>query len=184
MIRPVGLGVALLLAACGSGTAPTAPSPTIDSAIVQRTLDPDSPYQTTPEEYALQLKACLADHGIEAELDPYDFSFKFKLGNDGQVENLQATFTECRAGLDPSRNNPPPPLSEDQLRALYQYRVAQADCLIAAGYAAASAPPEQVFIDGGGEWDPRMGPEGPFDTPQAVNRSCEQIDARPNFLDW
>lgn len=184
MIRLVGLGVALLLAACGSNAAPAASTPAVNPGMAQRTLDPESPYQTTPEEYGLQLKACLTDGGFNVELDPYDFSLKFNLGSDRPLEELQAAMTECRTGLDPSRNEPPPPLSEGQLRELYRYHVAQANCLIAAGYPASSAPPEQVFVDAGGQWDPRMGPEEPLDIPQAVDRSCEQIDDRPNFLDW
>ena len=184
MTRLVVLGVALLLTACGSNAAPAASTPTVNPGIAQRTLDPDSPYQTTAEEYGLQLKACLTDKGFNVELDPYDFSLRFKLGTDGSTEDLQATVTSCRTGLDPSRLKPPPPISEEQLRELYRYRVAQANCLIAAGYPASSAPPEQVFVDGGGQWDPRMGPKEPLDIPEGVTRSCEQIDGRPNFLDW
>ncbi len=183
MIRLAGLGIALLLAACGANAVPATPSPPASLGNTQRTLDPDSPYRTTPQEYALQLRACLEDKGFSVEVDPYDFHLQFQLGSDSRTAELQATVTECRAGLDPSRNDPPPPLTEEQLRALYRYRLAQADCLVAAGYPTAPAPPEQVFVDTGGQWDARVGLEDAA-IPQGVSRGCEQIQGRPNFLDW
>jgi hypothetical protein len=184
VIRPVVLGVVLLLAACSANPVPSTPSPAGGAQNPGRTLDPDSPYQTTAEEYALQLKACLVDKGIAVDIDPYDQHLMFKLGTDASEVDLHSAVTACRAGLDPSRNEPPPPLSEDQLRALYHYRVAQGQCMTDAGYPTQSAPPEQVFVDAGGQWDPRMGPTEPLDIPQSVTRACEQIEGRPNFLDW
>ena len=184
MIRPVVLGVALVLAACSPNPVPSTPSPAGDAPKPGHTLDPDSPYKTTAEEYALQLKACLVDKGFSVEIDPYDQHLTFKLGNEASQNDLQPAVTACRAGLDPSRNEPPPPLSEDQLRALYRFRVAQGQCMTDAGYPTGAAPPEQVFVDAGGQWDPRMGPTEPLDIPQSVTRACEQIPGRPYFLDW
>lgn len=183
MIRLVGLGVLFLLAACTASPVPTTSSPAGSPQNALRSLDPDSPYQTTPEEYSLQLKACLIDKGFAVDIDPYDQHLMFDLGSDVSQSDLQSAVATCRAGLDPSRNKPPPPLSEDQLRALYRYRVAQANCVIDAGYPAASAPPEQVFVDGGGQWDFRIGLEDE-DIPQAVTRACDEVEGRPNFLDW
>lgn len=188
-IRSVGLCCSLLIGACapspGSnqsiGSPPAPGSPTDESGVPGRTLDPDSPYETTPEEYAIELKGCLADRGFDVEVDPYDFHLSGNVGSEGRFKELQTVVGECRDGIDPSRNNPPPPLSEDQLRALYLYYVAQADCLMAAGYPAASAPPEQVFVDSGGQWGPRS---GDVDIPQTVTRACEEVEGRPNFLDW
>lgn len=153
------------------------------SETAQQTLDPDSPYQTTPEEFALQLKACLADQGFKVEIDPYDFHLSGNVGSEDRVKALSAAVPACRISIDPSRNDPPPPLTEDQLHALYRYNVAQADCLLAAGFPASSTPPEQVFVDGGGQWDARMGLED-ADIPQTVIRACEQLEGRPSFLDW
>lgn len=177
MWRRLVLG--LLVAGCAvSPSTPDAPS-----SIPNRTLDPDSPYQTTPEEYAIRLKACLEDRGFTVDVNPYDHSLSFSFGDSRESALVMAAVPECRASIDPSRSDPVPPRSAEQLRALYAYYVAQVDCLVAAGYPGSSAPPEQVFVDAGGGWDPRMGTED-VDIPQAVARRCEQVEGRPAFLDW
>lgn len=193
-VRSFGLCCSLLIGACGSSAGSNqsmgsslAPgpisSPRNESGIPHRTLDPDSPYETTPEEYALRLKGCLGDRGFNVEIDPYDYHLSGNVGSEGRVNELQVAASECRAAIDPTRNEPPPPPTEEQLRALYRYYVAQADCLVAAGYPAASAPPEQVYVDNGGQWDPRLGLED-VDIPQTVTRACEEVEGRPTFLDW
>lgn len=190
-----GIIIAMMLAACSSGSTSEPPAgtsasiePTSKAGIEHQSaipsLDPDSPYETTPGEFAVQLKACLADRGFDVDIDPYDFHLSGNVGSEARVKELQVSVRECRDTIDPSRNDPPPPLTEAQVRALYHYYVAQAACLVAAGYPASSAPPEQVFVDSGGQWDPHMGPEEPLDIPETVTRTCDQVEGRPNFLDW
>lgn len=95
-----------------------------------------------------------------------------------------ATVPECRATIDPSRDQPLPPPTDEQLRELYTYKLAQAECLTDAGYTASSPPPLQVFIDSEGEWAPDLIALQNENLPPEVLRRCEQVDGRPNFLDW
>lgn len=188
-----GLLVAFVTA-CSSGPDPegtTGPAldeypthaPSTETLMARPTIDPESPYRTTPGEFALQLKACLADRGFQVEIDPYDFHLTGQFGGEDAVKALQTAVADCRTSIDASRNDPPPPLTEEQLRALYRYRVAEAECLEAAGHATAVVPPEQVFVDGGGQWDARWGLED-VDIPRSITRACAQVDGRPGFLDW
>ncbi len=179
----------LLITACGSRTPSPAPGSFIASSApsavgAARTLDPDSPFNTTPEQYAIGLKACLEERGFDVDVDPYDWHLTFNLAGP-QSGEMPAALAACRNEIDPSRDpaRPLPTQSAAQLRALYAYYVDELECLRAAGYHGVDAPPEQVFVDQSGlSWNPRG--SGEEDIPTSVVRSCERLPSRPNFLDW
>lgn len=192
-VRLVMTAFCSALAACGpvspipTGVPPSmlsAPLPTASVEIATGTLDPDSPYRTTPEQYAIALKACLQEKGFDVDVDPYDWHLTFQVGPQQGAE-LPIELAECRNRIDPLRDpaRAPPSQSPDQLKALYAYYVAELACLRAAGYQGVEAPPEQVFVDQGGtSWEPRG--DGHENIPLSVVHTCEQIPGRPNFLDW
>jgi hypothetical protein len=174
--------VGLLMAGCTA-------SPSTDDAnaanLPSASVDPDSPYATTFEEFMLRTKACVEDKGFSVDLDPNDYSLLFTFGDQREQELVMAAVRECQAAIDPARLEPIPPRSVEQLRAWYTYVVAQVDCLAAKGYSVPSPPPEAVFIDSQGGWDPyyELLQAGTPATP-ADRRVCEQVDGRPAFLDW
>ncbi len=89
------------------------------------------------------------------------------------------------ASIDPLRLAPPPKLTEAQLIAWYAYRVREAQCLRDAGYAVGDAPPQRVFIDTNGEWDPfAVLADAGTPAPQDAESTCEGVDGRPAFLGW
>lgn len=177
MWRPLVLG--LLLAGCAGTPVPDS----VDPSVPAQSLDPDSPYRTTLQEFWIQMKACVEDKGQTVEVDPYDQSLVFTFGDQRGSELAMAAVSECKAAIDPSRGEPAPPPTDEQLRSLYSYYIAQVDCLIAAGYPASSPPPEQIFIDSEGGWSPYTGIED-VEIPRTVMRGCEQVEGRPAFLDW
>ncbi len=133
----------------------------------------------------LRTKACLEDAGFTVELDPEDNSLLFTFGDQREQERATAAVRECQAAIDPARLEPVSPRSEEQLRAWYVYVVAQVDCLLAAGYPVPSPPPEAVFVDSQGDWDPYFELiQAGAPASQADYRKCEQVDGRPGFLDW
>lgn len=150
------------------------------------TRDPESPYQTTREEFLLRVKACIEEKGFPVTLDLADGGFLFPpLGTDDRVQLAKVAMKECMVTIDPSRLKPPPPVSEKQLRTWYGYRLRQVDCLREAGYPPPVAPPEQVFVDTEGDWDPF---EALLDAGSPASQTdmsrCQHIEGGPNFLNW
>lgn len=132
----------------------------------------------------LAVLACVRERGLTVEMDPYDYRLHFEFGEQRQQESAMTAVQECTRQIDATRFEPQPPLTEEQLRALYQYYVAQRDCLEVAGFPGVSPPPEQVFIDTDGSgWGPYDGTESMY-IPVEVMRACERIPERPAFLDW
>lgn len=149
------------------------------------TRDPDSPYQTTREEFLLRVKACIEEKGFPVTLDLADGGFKFSLGTDDRVQQAKVAMRECIDTIDPSRLKPPPPVSEKELRAWYGYRLRQVDCLGDAGYPPLVAPPEQVFVDSKGDWDPFQAlADAGSPASQADMALCQHLEGGPNFLNW
>lgn len=179
-----GLLLVWLLVGCTGPPPPTSDQP-LPSGGPSATVDPDSPFQTTLEQFMLLTKACVEDKGYSVEVDPEDWSLLFSFGSEREQQGAIEAVHECQAQIDPARLNPLPPPSPEQLRAWYAYVVAQAQCLVAAGYPVPSPPPEQVFLDTEGEWDPY------FELEQAGSpasredkRACDDVPGRPAFLDW
>jgi hypothetical protein len=149
------------------------------------TVNPDSPYRLSREEFLLQTKACLETRGYTVEVDLEESSLDFTLGNDQRQADAQAALQDCQREIDPARLEPPPPLSAEQLREWYQFVLNEVECLQIAGYELADVPPEQVFVDTEAAWDPY---QALIDTgnaaPPDVISSCQQVEGRPAFLDW
>lgn len=173
---------ALVTISCGVSPSSDAQSPLGPSPL--STLDPGSPYRTTRAEFAIQLKACLLERGLAVEVDPYDLSLDFTFAGPRDAEIATEAVGDCRAAVDLTRNEPLPPLNEAELQQLFDYRQKQAQCLVDAGLAPSSAPPLQVFIDTGGNWAPDRALLEDGSASPSVVRRCEQVENRPNFLDW
>jgi hypothetical protein len=168
--------VAALLAEGCTGSGPT-PAPT---------KDPRSPYATTRAEYFLAVKACLQDRGFAVEIDVDQGAIITNESTDERAREAAAATKECQKAIDPKRLEPPPKPDVDELRAWYAYVVAQVQCYRAAGYAVPDPPPEQVFIDSGGLWDPAgklLETTGQAIPPDPVHR-CQAVPERPSFFDW
>lgn len=118
-------------------------------------------------------------------LDLGEASLLFSGGGEGDARAANAALRECIASVDPARLQPPPALTSEQLQAWYAYRIGQVDCLRGAGYSVPEAPPEQVFIDTAGAWDPF---EALFQAGVKANQAdvalCQQLNGKPGFLTW
>lgn len=148
--------------------------------------DPHSPYKTTRAEYFLAVKACLQDLGYAVEIDIADGAIYTNEATDDLTRAAAAATLECEKGIDPKRLEPPPRPGPDELHAWYIYVVAQVRCYRDAGYPAPDPPPEQVFIDQGGYWEPAgktVELTGKAVSP-ADARRCQQIPEKPAFFDW
>lgn len=174
---------ALSTEACASSpSTSTIPSP--GAALAAQSRDPDSPYATTKEQFFLGVKACLAAQGFTVALDLGQNSITFQ-GPDAQIQQEAAAQTKCAQTVDPARVSVHSKPSEPQLKALYVFRVDTAACLRDAGYPVPDAPPEQVFIDSGGDWDPLTPLHDAGIRPKPEDRvRCEGVPSRPAFLNW
>jgi hypothetical protein len=181
VIRRLALLAVLVASGCGS----TGDVPGSGAGVPGPTLDPDSPYQTTVEDFFLRTKACVEEAGYPVEMDIEEQSFEFSLGSDELARQADVELKRCMREIDPRRLLPPPPLTADQLGSWYTYLKAQVACLSDAGYPVGSPPPEQVFIDSEGDWDPYqdMIEAGITVRPEHVQQ-CQQVDERPAFFDW
>lgn len=165
----------------GSVGWPASPAPSERLA----TRDPDSPYRTTRDQFLLATKACLEDRGFSVDLDMAQGGFKFSLGDDSRAADAKSALKGCVAQVDPRRAEPPPRLSRDQLIAWYAYKRRIADCLAGAGVAIPDPPPEAVFIDTNGAWDPfgSVLDAGGVVAPGLQTR-CQHVEGAPAFLGW
>lgn len=168
--------MALWLAACAAPAATVSPAPSRDLT---------SPYGTTQEEFLLQARACVEARGYSMTLDLAEAKFSFVGGSDADFRAASAALHDCVASIDPARLRPPPALTAEQLEAWYIYRLKQAKCLESAGYAVPEAPPQQVFEDTAGEWDPFDALLHTGVTPAQSDVShCQHLAGQPEFLDW
>ena len=138
----------------------------------------------TKEEFFLQIKACLAGKGIGVAIDIGTGSISFR-GPEAQSERARVEMEGCARAIDPSRLEPARSPTPAQYHAWYAFVVEEAACLREAGYPVGAAPPEQVFVDSGGAWDPLtalFGAGGQI--PEPVRRACEHVPSRPGFFDW
>jgi len=180
--------ISLVTVAACAGSPPSQPTASAVAGSLGpfATVDPASPYRTTRDEFMIRTKACIEAKGFPVTMDLADSSFLFNLGSDERAQQAKLALRECREEVDPARLQPPPPLSTEQLRQMYQYRLRQSDCLGEAGYDVPAAPPEQVYVDTEGYWDPFQALlDAGTPASQADTMRCQQLrDGRPAFMDW
>jgi len=180
--------VSLIVVAGCTGSPPAQPSasPVAESVGPFATVDPESPYRTTRDEFMIRTKACIEAKGFPVTMDLAEASFRFNLGSDERAQQAKVALRECQQEVDPSRFQPPPPLSAEQLSQLYRYRLRQGDCLREAGYDVPAAPPEQVYVDTEGNWDPFQALlDAGTPASQVDTMRCQQLrEGRPAFMDW
>lgn len=168
---------ALVVWGCGaSAGSPGASTPIPPSA----SKDPNSPFALSFEDYQLSMKACAAERGLEVTIE--DDGSLSAVGDAGRVHDL---MDACELAVDPGRAKGFK-ATHDQMRALYSYRVALAACLESSGYPAVTVPPEQVFVDSEGAWDPvgDLAGLGRYVTPSDLTRCGENTPGRPAWIDW
>ncbi len=155
--------------------------PSASSLPASPTKDPQSPFGTTRDQFFLGVKACLAAQGIEVTVDPAKYLIAYN-GTDPQYQDAER---KCSESVDAARVSVHFQPSEAQLKALYAFMVDKATCLRDAGYPVPAAPPERVFIDSGGEWDP-LAPlaEAQIHPSGSNSQRCDRVPSRPAFLDW
>jgi len=164
-----------LLAACGP-VAPSAGAPSTPTV-----------YRQSLEEFAVALRACIADKGYDWQVAVVDGSLSIHsdtglAAGDAQLEREAADLRACIASIDPARLEPPT-LTDDQVAALYRYAVAQAACMRAAGYPVDEPPPIEVFRASGATWEPYGGllARGVELRHDDVLR-CQRVPERPSFV--
>lgn len=181
----VHLAVAVILT-MASGCAAQSPSASAPDPIGPgASRDPDSPYETTIEEFFLQTKTCVEEQGFPVTIDIEERSFSFDLGTDARARQAREALRECQQEIDPRRLEPPAPLTDEQFASWYDYVLSQTACLRDAGYPVGDPPPEQVFIDSEAEWDPyeELALRGAPPSQEDLER-CRAVEERPAFLDW
>jgi hypothetical protein len=118
-------------------------------------------------------------------LDVAEAKFSFSGGGATDAGGASAALHDCIASIDPARLQPPPALTREQLDAWYAFRLRQAECLRSAGYAVPDPPPQQVFDDTDGEWDPFDALLGTGVTPAESDAGrCQHLAGQPEFLSW
>lgn len=179
------LGLLAIGVACTAAPNPPAGAAWAGSSIPTASRDPDSPYLTTQEAFLLATAACVEDKGYPVEVDLRQAGFKFNLGDDARVPAAREALNACMRDIDPRRLEPPPKLTREQLVAWYQYKLRIVECLTAAGQVVPEPPPEAVFVDSEGEWDPfgSIVDSGQPLSPD-LQAKCEQVDGAPAFLNW
>jgi len=80
-----------------------------------------------PDEFFPLVVECLQDNGYAVTLGP-DYSLSEAGGSYENRGALKETFDECAQQIDPSYLEDPPPFTEAQLKALYDYVNAQVTC--------------------------------------------------------
>ncbi len=172
MWRAVAL-LGLLVAGCA--TAPASPL---------STRDPDSPYALSRQDYLVRVKGCLADRGFVVTIDVAEGSIQFDGSSPAQAE-FNVALDACMLAMDPTRVEAIPSPHPEQFHAWYLYLVDKAACLKAAGVQPAEVPPETVFIESGGAWDPLNDIyQSGGSISEGIRTRCERLPSRPAFLDW
>lgn len=142
--------------------------------------EPTSPYRHSRQEFLLLVGRCVRDEGFDSvQVDVRESKINFGDPNDVRLGGPEAVRT-CIVRVDPARHEPPPPRSQRQLIALYEFMVAQARCLEARGHQVDPPPSREAFLAEGAIWEPGIGNAG-----AEVDRTrCSYIPERPAFLDW
>lgn len=145
------------------------------------TPKPSSPYRLTGEEFLVALAACMQDKGYNARVDEGGLLIEREHDGEAVAPDIRA----CKGSIDPARLEPPPPLTASQLEAMYRYVVAQTECMRAAGYPVSDPPPLQVYVDSDQAFDPYsdLRLRG-IDFSHADLLRCQDVEERPDFLDW
>ena len=142
--------------------------------------EPTSPYRHSRQEFLLLVGQCVRDEGFDSvRVDVRESKIDFTDRNDVRLGGPEAVRT-CIVRVDPARHEPPPPRSERQLVALYNFMVAQARCLEALGHRVDTPPSLEAFLAEGATWEPHSGTSAPVDD----RTGCAYIPERPAFLDW
>jgi len=142
--------------------------------------EPTSPYRHSRQEFLLLVGQCVRDEGFDSvRVDVRESKIDFTDRNDVRLGGPEAVRT-CIVRVDPARHEPPPPHSERQLVALYNFMVAQARCLEALGHRVDTPPSLEAFLAEGATWEPHSGTSAPVDD----RTGCAYIPERPAFLDW
>lgn len=110
-------------------------------------------YRHTKEEFLLLVLDCVRGRGYDVEFDLEDERFSGDFGDRAASRAFGQALGECLEEVDPARADPPP-LTDDQYRELYAYTAGQVECLRQRDYPAGDPPPEQVWVDSQGEWNP------------------------------
>lgn len=141
--------------------------------------EPTSPYRHSRQEFLVLVGECVRDEGFDSvRVDVRESKIDFADRADVLAGGPDAVRV-CTLRVDPARHDPPPARTERQLRELYEFRIAQAECLETLGYYVEDPPGwEQFLLDRG--WEPASSTSAPLDE----QLRCEYIPQRPGFLDW
>ena len=134
------LALLIVVWAVGCGGSPPSAAPSA-------TRDPESPYQTTREEFLLRTKACIEERGFSVTLD-WQTAFVPAARTDDWY-NWRRSPCGVRGEIDPVDYSAASVRVASRLAGTLRV-----DCLREAGYPPPVAPLEQVFVDTKGDWDP------------------------------
>lgn len=98
----------------------------------------------TDQNFAADMAACLKESGWEVEVGP-DNSVNIQLRED-QADAYDAANEACSESL--GYDEEPEPLTDAQMKRLYQGLLALSGCLSDKGHEVRDIPSEQAFIDG------------------------------------
>lgn len=151
--------VALSAAACGSDDSADAPTATENSA-------------PAAADFATQMQRCMADAGFEIEILE-DGGISSQVAPE-QIGVRDDAMNRCADDLGFAE--PPAPLTDDQLTALYDSYVEVAECMADSGYPTAEPPSKQTFVDSGAQdWHPYDAvPVGSVSDFAALESDCPQ----------
>ena len=142
--------------------------------------EPTSPFRHSRQQFLLLVGECVRDEGFASvRVDVRESKIDFADRADVLAGGRDAVRA-CVVEVDPARHEPPPPRSDRQLMALYEFRIAQARCLDALGFYVQDPPTLKHFLLEGAEWEPASSTSAPLDE----QLKCEYIPQRPEFLDW
>lgn len=112
------------------------------------------PTGLSPDVFFHRMESCIEDHGFAVEIDYATYEISFDLGNDSQREAAKEAIQVCEDEIDPTFFDNPPPLTDKQMKDLYPYIVARAECLTEFGYPMVDVPSLDRFTDLSGRFDP------------------------------
>jgi len=142
-------------------------------------LDDASPIDYQPGElsgtanwqnFATDMAACLKESGWEVEVSPRN-SFSITITDDSMSAAWEAANVECKQSL--GYDQEPEPLTEVQMKRLYQGKLSLVACLANEGYQVQEIPSEQAFLD-----DAIFDPYGELYYPTNPNKISEDTYAK------
>lgn len=142
MRRPLFTTIGLIAAAIAIAGCSATPTPKIDYT--------PGELSGTDQNFAANLAGCMKDAGWDVEVHA-DNSMSAEYP-DEQDDAYTAALDSCKAEF--GYDVPPPELTTEQLKTLYQANMALAGCLREQGHQINDIPSEQAFIDGSGVFDP------------------------------